>query len=351
MALTIAKWAGIILAGCIILLLVLCLALLFAPIRYQIFCDTKNPVPVKIRFRFLFPFFYAVIQVKEKKPQASARILGIKIFDLDKIQKKEENKKRKKKRKKKRPAKKTQFSKKTHPVKETYADKHIERKDGREKESEKITVPDDFSRHEPPDRMQQEKGPAKESAEKVPEWKEEDGGQAVKKKKQSIWDKIKGFFCKIKETFLKICDIIQKYMEKKDSKEEEGILAAIREKYAKARQMWEAEESKEFFAISKEQFQMLFRHIRPKSAKGTLVFGTGDPCMTGQLLGVLALFMPLYGNYMQIVPDFEQRRIQADFTAKGKLQLYKLLLFFKNWYLADETKAWKQKLSKATAGM
>ena len=344
MALTIAKWAGIILAGCIILLFVLCLALLFAPVRYQIFCDTANPVPVKIRFRFLFPFFYASIQVKEKKPQASARILGIKIFDLDKIQKKEKNKKRKKKRKK------THSSKKARPAKETYVDKRIERKDDRE-EKDVRTVPDDFSRQETEGKLRQEKTLAEETAGDMPKKQEENMLQAVKKKKRSIWDKIKGFFCKIKETFLKICDIIQKYMEKKDSKEEEGILAVIREKYAKAKQIWEAEESKDFFAVSKEQFQILFRHIRPKSAKGTLVFGTGDPCMTGQLLGILALFMPLYGNYMQIVPDFEQRCIQADFKAKGKMQLYKLLLFFKNWYLTEETKAWKQKLSKVTAEM
>lgn len=321
MALVVAKWAGIILAGCVVLLLMSCLALLFAPVRYRIVCDTNAPVPVKIRFRFLFPLFYATIRLsaaeslstagaadgnsgmRGKKLQVCARILGIKIFDLDKKQKKEDTKKKKRR--------------KMHSGKK------------------------------PPQAVPE---PSKNRMENditgTIQKREYDSPAEVPPKKKGIWEKIRHFFQKIKETFHKICDIIMKYMEKKDSEEEDGIFSTIKEKCGMVKQMWEEKESKEFFAISKTQFQILFRHIRPKYAKGTLQFGTGDPCMTGQLLGIMALFLPLYGSYMQVVPDFEKRCLQADFKARGRIRLYKLLLFGKNWWLTDERRAWKQKFDK-----
>lgn len=349
MVLAVAKWAGIILAGFVVLLLVLCLALLFAPVRYRIVCDTDAPVPVKIRFRFLFPLFYATLRfgalkggaaagtpdeksgMGEKKLQVCARILGIKIFDLDKKQKKEDTKKKK--------------NRKMHSGKKHGSNRHRRKKtDVKGQDGETIQTGAEKNVSPAVQKKQESDSGTGDRAKQKPDSLEEEAPG-----KRSIWEKAGDFFQKIKETFYKLCDIIKKYMEKKDSEEEEeeGIFRAVREKYGMARQMWEEKESKDFFAISKTQFQTLFRHIRPRHAKGTLQFGTGDPCMTGQMLGILSLFLPLYGSYMQVIPDFEQRCLQAEFTARGRIRLYKLLLFGRNWWLTDERRAWKRKFDKA----
>lgn len=350
MALVVAKWAGIILAGCAILFFVLCLALLFAPVRYRIACDTNAMVPLKIRFRFLFPLFYATVRfgaaeslaaagasgkrsgMMGKKLQVHARIFGIKVFDLDKKKKKEDTKK--KKRRKMHSGKKPSHGR--HRRKETDAE-------GQGRRNKETTVERELPQALP-DGSKQRTGSSITGTIKEEEYASPK--EAVQGKK-SIWEKIGNFFQKIKETFHKICDIIKKYMEKKDLEEEDGIFQAIKEKYGMVKQMWEEKESKEFFAISKLQFRLLFRHIRPRYAKGTLQFGTGDPCMTGQLLGFMALFPPLYGRHIQVIPNFEKRCLQADFEARGRIRLYRLLLFGKNWWLTDERRAWKQKLDKA----
>lgn len=48
---------------------------------------------------------------------------------------------------------------------------------------------------------------------------------------------------------------------------------------------------KAFICIVKENVIHLWKQIHPRRMRGKVIFGTGDPCSTGELLGVLALFM------------------------------------------------------------
>ena len=70
---------------------------------------------------------------------------------------------------------------------------------------------------------------------------------------------------------------------------------------------------KAFICIVKENVIHLWKQIHPRRMRGKVIFGTGDPCSTGELLGVFALFYAWYGNGVQIVPDFEQKRIEGMF--------------------------------------
>jgi hypothetical protein len=53
---------------------------------------------------------------------------------------------------------------------------------------------------------------------------------------------------------------------------------------------------KAFICIVKENVIHLWKQIHPRRMRGKVIFGTGDPCSTGELLGVLALFYAWYGK-------------------------------------------------------
>jgi hypothetical protein len=85
------------------------------------------------------------------------------------------------------------------------------------------------------------------------------------------------------------------------------------------------ERNKEAFVVCKEQFIVLLKHIKPKRYKIYLQFGTGDPALTGQILGVLGMLMPIYKNNAHIVPDFENAILEGDIAMRGQVTFAKIL--------------------------
>ena len=82
---------------------------------------------------------------------------------------------------------------------------------------------------------------------------------------------------------------------------------------------------KAFICIVKENVIHLWKQIHPRRMRGKVIFGTGDPCSTGELLGVFALFYAWYGNGVQIVPDFEQKRIEGNVSFRGRIRMITLI--------------------------
>ncbi len=61
------------------------------------------------------------------------------------------------------------------------------------------------------------------------------------------------------------------------------------------------------------------KEIFPKSGKGSLTFGTGQPDTTGYLMGIYGMFSPVAGNFLTVEPDFENRILQAQLWIKGRI--------------------------------
>lgn len=72
-----------------------------------------------------------------------------------------------------------------------------------------------------------------------------------------------------------------------------------------------------------------WKHVRPRKFHGLLRFGMEDPSVTGQVLGVIAMLMPLYRNQLVIAPDFEQQIFEGEIYARGHVQMG----FFLIWML------------------
>lgn len=72
----------------------------------------------------------------------------------------------------------------------------------------------------------------------------------------------------------------------------------------------------------------LLKHFRFRKIQTDIVFATGDPAATGQVLGVLCVIPLLYRYQFRIVPDFEADTfyIKGTFAVAGKIRLIHLLM-------------------------
>lgn len=66
----------------------------------------------------------------------------------------------------------------------------------------------------------------------------------------------------------------------------------------------------------------LLKKIIPKKLKGEVTFGFEDPAITGQVLGGVAFFLPIYKDTVKIIPDFENQVLIAEGQGKGKIRLF-----------------------------
>lgn len=64
----------------------------------------------------------------------------------------------------------------------------------------------------------------------------------------------------------------------------------------------------------------LLKHVFPTKATGHITFGSSDPSITGTVLAVLGMTIPLHQNCVQITPVFEsQNFIQGNINLKGRV--------------------------------
>ncbi|NLL01025.1 MAG: DUF2953 domain-containing protein [Clostridiales bacterium] len=84
--------------------------------------------------------------------------------------------------------------------------------------------------------------------------------------------------------------------------------------------------NKSGFRFTFESLKKLLKHILPRKLESRLIFGTGDPCSTGQLLGVFAFLYSFYGDNLQITPDFENKVFKGSHYARGRIRIGTLLI-------------------------
>lgn len=68
-----------------------------------------------------------------------------------------------------------------------------------------------------------------------------------------------------------------------------------------------------------QEAKKLLAHGIPRQIKGSVKFGTEDPCLTGEILGVAGIFYPLYGENFNIEPCFDQTVLEGTVSFKGRI--------------------------------
>lgn len=280
---TIAKVIGILLA----VLVIVALAILFAAVRYcgKISFDDKK---AQISIRWLGVVLCVPILITEKDLQWKVRVFGVPILRSDGAHKKRRSKKSSAPKAQKRKAEKV-----AETVQKT--------QESSKQEKKALSV----NLEKSPTAPEQEKQIAPKQ---TTDQREEQSAfrQADEREK-----KPRG----IRQLFLwlqNVIKIVRKMKKKVHSVQD--LVDILRSDAGKA-----------FICIVKENVIHLWKQIHPRRMRGKVIFGTGDPCSTGELLGVLALFYAWYGNGVQIIPDFEQKRIEGNVSFRGRIRMITLI--------------------------
>lgn len=159
-----------------------------------------------------------------------------------------------------------------------------------------------------------------EDLDKIEEDKTEKGDTFFEKIQMTLSEKSKRLCSKIKRIKKKI----------------KNMLINIRNSISKLKLIWSfltEEENKTGFKACWEAFKKLVKHIKPNVLKGYLKFGTNDPCTTGQILGLIAVFYGSYGRCFEIKPDFEEAVLECSIDAKGKIRIFTVgKIVIKLWF-------------------
>lgn len=306
---TIAKVIGILLA----VLVIVALAILFAAVRYcgKISFDDKK---AQISIRWLGVVLRVPILITEKDLQWKVRVFGVPILRSDGAHKKRRSKKSSAPKAQKRKAEKA-----AETVQKTQESSKQEKKALSVNLEKSPTAPEQEKQIAPKqatDKTEEQNVPKKQSdkteeqiaSKQTTDQREERSAfrQADEREK-----KPRG----IRQLFLwlqNVIKIVRKMKKKVHSVQD--LVDILRSDAGKA-----------FICIVKENVIHLWKQIHLRRMRGKVIFGTGDPCSTGELLGVFALFYAWYGNGVQIVPDFEQKRIEGNVSFRGRIRMITLI--------------------------
>lgn len=317
--LVILKVAGIVLLSILLVLLLLLLLVLFVPIRYRGYAKKDSEVYAKVTVSWLFHIIHFNFYYDRDGMRQILRIFGIpidkvKVF-LHKLKSIFQFEMTKNKNLKNRRSKKVIT--KADKIKQTSVNR-------RDKEINQMDVP---LENEPSDQAKElkikdeeyeykENDSYNQSLEKKEEHTEITPTERKKKKKFGI----KKWFFHIKNilfTFIqKLKELIRKFI---------SFCKNAKNRVEEIKSIIQDERNKEAFRLCKEQLIIVLKHAGPKKYKINLKFGTGDPALTGQILGILGMLMPLYKNNANFIPDFENAILEGDIYLKGRVTLAKVL--------------------------
>lgn len=326
--LLILKIIGAILGGLLGLVLFLLCLLLFVPIRYNIHGIAKEDVEVKTSVHWLLHLVHLSVLYQEKKVKFCLRIFGIPV--KQNIEKKKKPKKKCGKQKRKAVSKKEERQKKKK-VEDAEQKKRleisIEKEETKkaEQKMEKGTATKAESTQET-ETFEKIETKTKQNQSKYVLTKQEtmetvsavDSNRVGSKKKtkfhpiqkmKEFWKKMKNAVSTIRKKWVDIKQKIKSIMTKKDK-----ILTFLKD-----------EGTKNTFQKGKSALLGLIRYMGPKNLKGYIRFGTGDPCQTGQVLGVISIAYAYFVPKFKVYPDFEEKIFQADLKAHGRMRLIRFV--------------------------
>lgn len=142
---------------------------------------------------------------------------------------------------------------------------------------------------------------------------------------QKLIQPIKDFFQKVKLFFQKIFEKVRNIKYTILNMKEK--LENLKETIYWYKEVLEREESGRAITKGKQQILKFLNHVKPRKIRGNVLFGFEDPGTTGEVLGFISMFYPLFGNHITVIPDFERTIFQGDFYIKGRMRAFNLFRF------------------------
>lgn len=152
---------------------------------------------------------------------------------------------------------------------------------------------------------QEDKKEEKETADKNSETDIEKSNNRAKKEKKVR----KNLFKEFKEKWNSLTETVKKISSKKEALKKvyySPIFGKVKEDL-------------------KGYIKEIFKIIKPKELSGYVEFGLDDPAATGEILGALAMILPLYDGFFTVKPDFTEKFLKGNMHGKGKIYLISVL--------------------------
>ncbi len=278
--LTILKIVGIVLASVVGLIIVLLLWILLSPIRYKGRIRFDGKPDISVRAAYLLHIITVHFDFNGDRKDFSIRLFGHRM----KSGEEKPSKTARRKRKIKEPA---------APLTEADADERSE------------------SYEETGAQQDIEKQPEQHTLE-LPVNAE---GKKESEDKKSIFKKLKDIYNNIVDRLRnirnKVSDMVNNIIDKRDRLSSEINDPANREGLSFA------------FGLLKK----LLKHILPRKHRIYTRFGTGDPAMTGELVGVIYTVAVAANLNVEVVPDFENKVFECDIPFKGRISVIRLVIW------------------------
>lgn len=291
-------WILLLILGLLVLVL---LAALFTPLRYQVetSCRGKlSTLEAGVSFHIFFHLVSGKLQYRDGNLSWNIRIAVIKLGDKAEVEDVEENVEEKIEENIKEAADDLEEVEENEP--ESIA---IRAKDSEGEKSKSIKVFDEEKIENDPKNIAAD---GEKKADRISETPvNSDTVQEEQNTKESLADKIAGVFEKIKYTFEHICAKIKLLLKKAES--------------VKAFLTDEVHQSA-FLKCLAELKKMLIR-LRPKQVAGEIHFGFEDPSLTGRVLAGVSMLYPYWGDHVCCYPDFDHKVLEGEVSVKGSLRL------------------------------
>lgn len=322
--LLILKIIGILLL-CLLGVLFLCIVcMLFVPVRYRIEAlreegEGKPPVVLQVKVTWLLHFVNMALRF-DGSLFLRARLMIFTLFRLPKKEKKHKGRGRKKAEEQKYGETGTAGTLEEQDEKReigTDTDESVlaEQKTAPESAADK-TMPDNR-----PGQVQESVSDAENTGDRPDESTEAYGEESGEK--LSFWDKLRaipeilrGIFIKIKSFFENIQYTIQKFCDK---------IKSVSDTIEYYRNVIEGEAFQRSFALCKGELVRIGKSLKPQKFQARLVVGMDDPAATGQILAVCGMLYPLIGGHVDVVGDFEKKRLEGHVFVKGKIRFFTFL--------------------------
>lgn len=267
---------GIVLLVLIGLILLIVGFLLFVPIRYKVKANKDTDILLQVKVTW----FLRLLSVRYNYPEPNeiqARIFGRKVWSMKIGGEKEEE-----------PAEQEEQEKQKNQEEQ---EKQINQEEQEKQKEQKEQIPQNT---EVP-----EKEPAKENAEEPAK-----KGENVPEDKPSetIFEKIQ---YKIKNIYDKIKKILDDYVYYRD--------------------LLQQKDNRLLFERCKNRIFKVLNHIKPRTLKADLLFGTGEPDTTGYVMAIYGMLSPVHGYDINITPDFDRKIFEGRLYVKGRITVFNLL--------------------------
>ncbi|MDO4452871.1 MAG: DUF2953 domain-containing protein [Eubacteriales bacterium] len=347
--LTILKVIGIIAALILLLILLAGLSILFVPVRYRITGKKRDTdLESGVRVSWMFRIISAEILQEKKKVQFTIKIFGKTLEQWKKIGKK-------RKHRKAEPAQQIVPDSSGEEIlyrekEQTSEQNRWEHQQRQKAEEESGKIQENEEEAEKKDRIERQEPIAEKkdhflqekNEEKKPRQREEASLSKEKTELEQtrernskwkrffdmpgmLWKKIKALGNRMKKLWKNL---------KKRLRSMKKSLARVKETIDYYYTLFQEENTKQAIRFCKMQLIWIMKKLAPKKIKGDIRFGTGDPAITGELMGLVSVFLPVYSYNLELTPDFENTVFEGEIEMTGSVQGWHFLAlawrFFRN---------------------